>query len=133
MTGVGLGETGMLKDGLPRILCTSPGAVTGSGSQAARVIVVVAASEPLEGIAAMLLLVGWWKPRCMITAGGDGDTRPRSPSAEEETMEDHSLTCHTPQPRHVWGNFLDPMLAHTTGAHCELRPNPTGSLLFSVL
>ena len=40
VTRVGLEETRVVRDAFPRILCTSAGAVTGSGDQVAQVIVM---------------------------------------------------------------------------------------------
>lgn len=75
-------------------LGTSTGAVTGSGTQAATVV-VEGESEPLEGVAAMLLLVDQWKPLRMIpvvgTEGAHLQRRQReaTPPPRGEEMNTH--------------------------------------------
>lgn len=71
VTWVGLGETRAVRDGFPRMLCSSAEAVPESGTQAAPVIVVGGheRADPLERRAANLLLAGWWKPERRPLAG----------------------------------------------------------------
>lgn len=91
MTRVSLGETRGVGDGFPRTLHTSTGAVTGSGTQAAPVIVVggherAAGGDGCHALACELVKTSAATPRGprrKIRGGGDWGARPRSPFAEE--------------------------------------------------
>lgn len=55
----------MVEDDFPRVPTTSPGAVIGTGTQAVLVVAMGGQQQVtggVEGKAAMVLLVGWWKP-----------------------------------------------------------------------
>lgn len=85
------GESGLVGDGFPRALGTSAGAVTGSGAQAAPVVVVgghewAAGGHSCHAFACGLGEASATTPRgtgSAITGGGDQGARPRSPSAQE--------------------------------------------------
>ena len=83
---VGLEETAVVGGGFPRILCTSTGAVAGSGIQAVLVIVAGGHKSAAGGNGYQALACGWveilvmtpGRPWPVITGGRDGDTRPWS-------------------------------------------------------
>ena len=95
---VGSGETGVAGDAFPRVLGTSAGAVTGSGAQAAPVVVVGGHERAAGGDGCHALACGLVEtsaatprgprgPRRSITDGGDRGARPLSPSAKETTAD----------------------------------------------
>ena len=96
---VSSGETGVAGDAFPRVLGTSAGAVTGSGAQAAPVVVVGGHELAAGGDGCFALACGLVEtsaatprgPRLSITDGGDRGARPLSPSAQE-TAADGSTT-----------------------------------------
>lgn len=83
------GETRVVGDDFPRVLSTSAGAVTGSGAQAAPVVVVGGHERAAGGDGCHALACGLVEtsaatppgPRREITDGGHGGARPQTPSA----------------------------------------------------
>lgn len=98
---VSFGETRGVGDGFSGALGTAAGAVTGSGAQAAAVVVVGGHERAARGDGCHALAWGLLGtsaatprgPRRTITDGGDGDARPRNPSARE-TADGRSMGLH---------------------------------------
>ena len=101
MTWVGLGGTRVVKDGFPRIFCTSAGAVTGSGTQAVAVTVVGGYEQAAIGGGFLAVVCGLVEtlaatppgPRHVVVGGedGDGGARPQNQFAKE-TRENRCTT-----------------------------------------